>query len=145
VSTHPDSGDLVELSESECWALVRTQKVGRFAANRPGQAPLVVPVNYVVDGSDRTIVFRSSAGAKLNATAHHLVGLQVDSIDPTHHAGWSVLIEGHARWLFEVQDDTEVETWAPGPRPYVIRLEATRVTGRRIVLDQLDTDDRGYR
>lgn len=148
MTPHPDGGALVELDEQACWELVRSRSVGRFAANRPGLSPLVVPVNYSVrnGGSGRTeIVFRSGAGSKLNATSNGLVALQVDDIDPTHHVGWSVQVEGTATWLYEEQDDTDVETWAPGDRPYVIHLTATRVTGRRIRLEQPETDDRGYR
>ena len=90
-------------------------------------------------------MFRSGAGAKLDAAQLELVAIQVDEIDPLHHTGWSVLVEGPARWLYEEQDDVAVDTWAPGDRPYVIRLTPTRVTGRRIQLHQADTDGRGYR
>lgn len=144
-ASHPAGGELLELDEAECWALVGSRTVGRFAANRAGLSPLVVPVNYLVTGGGREIVFRTGAGSKLNAASVGLVGLQVDDIDPTHHTGWSVHVEGRASWLYEEQDDTPVETWAPGNRPYVIRLTATRISGRRIHFDQLDTDGRGYR
>lgn len=145
MATHPDSGRLVELDEEECWVLVRSRTIGRFAANRPGLSPLVVPVNYSVTGDRTDIVFRSGAGTKLNSASHGLVAIQVDDFDPVHHVGWSVHVEGTAAWLYEEQDDTRVETWAPGDRPYVIRLTPTRISGRRIHLDQLDTDRRGYR
>lgn len=146
---HPTDGELIELGAEECWELVCSQRVGRFAANRSTLSPLVVPVNYAVTSASpdgpREIVFRSGAGTKLNAVAVGLVALQVDDIDPLRHRGWSVQIEGTARWLYEEQDDSTVETWAPGDRPYVIRMTPTRITGRRIHLHQLDTDDRGYR
>lgn len=145
MASQPADGELVELEPDECWRLVRSRAVGRFAANRPCQSPLVVPVNYVVTDRPTEIVFRSSAGAKLNATSAGLVALQVDDIDPMHHLGWSVHVEGTASWLYAEQDDTPVETWAPGERPYVIRMTPTRITGRRIRLYQLDTDGRGYR
>jgi nitroimidazol reductase NimA-like FMN-containing flavoprotein (pyridoxamine 5'-phosphate oxidase superfamily) len=138
-------GALLELSADECWELVRSCSVGRFAVNRLRAGPLVVPVNYVVEGDGPSIVFRSGAGTKLNATSHGLVAVQVDAIDPIHHTGWSVLVEGTAGWLFEEQDDAVVESWAPGDRPYLVRLRPTRVTGRRLDLPQLETDGRGYR
>ena len=143
-ATHPDGGNLEELRAEECWELVRSRSIGRFAANRAGASPLVVPVNYAVD-TDSSIVFSSGAGTKLQAATRGLVAIQVDEVDPIHHVGWSVVVEGLARWLYEEQDDVEVETWAPGARPYVVRLTPTRVTGRRIRLVQLDTDRRGYR
>ena len=132
------------LGPSECWDLVRSHSIGRFAANRLGASPLVVPVNYAVEAGP-AIVFRSGAGSKLNATSQDRVAIQVDEIDPIHHTGWSVLVEGFTRWLYEEQDPVDVETWAPGDRPYVIRLTPTRVTGRRIRFTQIGTDSRGYR
>jgi nitroimidazol reductase NimA-like FMN-containing flavoprotein (pyridoxamine 5'-phosphate oxidase superfamily) len=144
MAAHPDGGQLVELAAEECWRLVRSRSVGRFAANRCRLSPLVVPVNYAVTERDE-IVFRSGAGTKLDSSSAGLVAIQVDDIDPSHHVGWSVHVEGRAAWLYEEQDVTTVETWAPGDRPYVIRLSPTRITGRRIQLDQVDTDGRGYR
>ncbi|MEO7573021.1 MAG: pyridoxamine 5'-phosphate oxidase family protein [Acidimicrobiales bacterium] len=144
MAPHPDGDELEELTVTECWALVRGQRIGRFAANRPGGGPMVVPVNFKVD-HDLTIVFRSGGGAKLAASTRGIVAIQVDEVDPLHRVGWSVLVEGTARWLYEEQDAVDLETWAPGSRPYVVRITPTRVTGRRIRLDQLDTDGRGYR
>ena len=136
--------DLEKLEVAECWELVRSHSIGRFAVNRARVSPLVVPVNYSVEDGP-SIVFRSGAGEKLNAATEGIVGIQVDEIDPLHHVGWSVLVEGSARWLYEEQVDVGVQAWAPGVRPYVVRITPTRVTGRRIRLAQADTDSRGYR
>lgn len=145
MTTYPDpNSQLQELSTEECWALVRSQSVGRFAANRRGQSPLVVPVNYVVD-TDHSIVFRSGEGAKLDAVTHGLVAIQVDEVDPLHRTGWSVVVEGNAECLQGGDDATPVDTWAPGDRPYIVRVHPTGLTGRRITLGQPDTDGRGYR
>ena len=97
---------------AECWELVRSHSVGRFAVNRPRASPLVVPVNYSVEDGP-SIVFRSGAGEKLNAATEGIVGIQVDEIDPLHHVGWSVLVEGSARWLDEEQVEVDVQAWAP--------------------------------
>lgn len=141
---HPEGGDLRDLSVDECWQLVETRSVGRFAANRSNAGPLVVPVNYVVD-DDLNVVFRSGAGTKLDSVGNGMAVIQVDEIDPLHHTGWSVLIEGTTSWLHEEQHETVIETWAPGPRPYVVRLVPVVITGRRIDLPQPETDGRGYR
>lgn len=141
---HPEGADLVELSVEECWRLIETRSIGRFALNRTGAGPLVVPVNYVIDG-DHTLVFRSGAGTKLDSVGHGMAVIQVDEIDPLHRTGWSVVIEGTTSWQDEGHDRTVVETWAPGSRPYVVRLVAVVVTGRRIDLPQAGTDARGYR
>jgi len=146
VTAHPHETELEELTAAECWQLVRSKVIGRFAANRVDHAPLVVPVNYAVDGDD-AIVFRSGAGTKLDSIRHGLVAVQVDEIDELHHTGWSVILEGHARWLPAAQEEqpAAVEPWAPGDHPYVIRLRPTSVTGRRIRLVRPETDGRGYR
>ena len=141
---HPEGGDLVVLSVRRVLAAVEARSVGRFAANRPGMGPLVVPVNYVIDG-DHRIVFRTGPGAKLNAVGHGVTVIQIDDVDPLHQTGWSVMIEGTTSWLYEEQDQTAVESWAPGPRTYVVRMTPVRVSGRRIHLPQADTDQRGYR
>ena len=57
--------------------------------------------------------------------------IEIDEIDPIHQTGWSVVIEGTTSWLYEEQDKTTVESWAPGPRPYVVRMTPVRVSGRR--------------
>jgi len=51
----------VELSESECWALLRASSVGRLAVWLEDH-PEIFPINYAVDHG--TVVFRSSAGTK---------------------------------------------------------------------------------
>lgn len=136
---------LVRLDEAECWRRAGAHTVGRFAANRHRASPLVVPVNYLIEGSPPQVILRSGAGTKLSSVQRELVALQVDEIDPTHHAGWSVQIEGTARWLYYEQDPAIGDPWAPGDRPYVIRITPTRVTGMEIQLGTPDTDGRGYR
>ena len=140
----PTRPELEELTDEECWQLASTRSVGRYAANRRGLGPLVVPVNYTVD-ADRTVVFRTGPGAKLATVGQGLAVIQVDEIDPLHRTGWSVMIEGATRWLYEEQDQTPVEPWAPGRREYIVRLTPVRISGRRIHLPLGDTDDRGYR
>ena len=144
MDAHPEVEALRVLSVADCWELAETKSVGRFAANRPGMGPLVVPVNYVIDG-DHTIVFRTGPGAKFSAVGHGVTVIQIDEIEPIRHTGWSVMIEGTTSWLYEEQDETTVEPWAPGSRPYVVRMTPVRVSGRRIDLPQADTDQRGYR
>ena len=58
---------LVELTRDECFVLLRTVEIGRVAVSRGDRAPLVVPVNFAVDGE--AVVFRTNAGTKLDAVA----------------------------------------------------------------------------
>jgi len=145
VTTPEDAGALEELEVDECWELARSQSIGRLAANRTGMGPLVVPINYLID-TDLSIVFRSGEGTKLDAVTRGVLTIQIDEVDPLHHVGWSVLIEGVAHWVHApAGGDPAIETWAPGERPYLVRLHPSRITGRRIRLHQADTDSRGYR
>jgi nitroimidazol reductase NimA-like FMN-containing flavoprotein (pyridoxamine 5'-phosphate oxidase superfamily) len=145
VTTPHDPDELEVLDEEECWALVSSRFLGRLGVNRDGMGPLVVPINYVVD-VDRSIVFRTGEGAKLDAVDRGMISIQVDEVDPLHHVGWSVLVDGLAHWVYDPRDDdTPVATWAPGEHPYVVRLHPHMITGRRIRLTGPDTDSRGYR
>jgi hypothetical protein len=134
---------LGHLSEPECLALLATKHLGRIAVTRPGLGPLVVPVGFDLD-ADGHIVFRSAIGAKVDALMASRVSFQVDDVDSTHGTGWSVLVEGTAtvRWA---DDDDPRPGWAPDDLPFLVRLAPDRVTGRRLQLDLLDTDQRGYR
>jgi nitroimidazol reductase NimA-like FMN-containing flavoprotein (pyridoxamine 5'-phosphate oxidase superfamily) len=129
------------LDAQECLGLLATMSVGRVAVAVPGQAPLVVPVNFALDGD--VIVFRTSAGTKLEALLNHPASFQVDMIDPFHHTGWSVLVQGFA---YECSSaDLPVEPWASGPKLHWIRLFAGSITGRRLTMTSIELDQRGYR
>ena len=130
------------LTVEECFDLVRGQVIGRLATPTAHGPPFVVPVTFVIDGT--SIVFRSNPGEKLDAL-DEWVSFQVDGFDHQHRTGWSVLLQGR----LEVPHHTEVAhlELAPwiGPRVFWIRLVPEVVTGRRLVLELPDVDDRGYR
>jgi nitroimidazol reductase NimA-like FMN-containing flavoprotein (pyridoxamine 5'-phosphate oxidase superfamily) len=134
---------LSELTREECFALLATQVVGRLAVAAPGEAPLIVPVNFVVERE--AIVFRSAAGTKLEVLGTNPVSFQVDAVDPNRRRGWSVLASGRAAEVgsWEI-GHLMVETWA-GDRRRWVRLIVDRVTGRRLEPPELSWDDsRGY-
>jgi nitroimidazol reductase NimA-like FMN-containing flavoprotein (pyridoxamine 5'-phosphate oxidase superfamily) len=144
-------GDLEEIRSDECWQLLGTQAVGRLAVI-VGHYPLVFPVNYALD--DRSIVFRTGAGTKLHSIHRSNVTFEVDSIDPVHHAGWSVMVKGVAQELSIVHNRSTVSRaelggatpWAAGDHNHFIRILADDITGRRIRPGDLPpaTDLRGY-
>jgi hypothetical protein len=132
---------LQKLTPEECLALLATASVGRVAVALPDRPPLVVPVNYAID--DDVIVFRTDPGAKLFALREHPASFQVDSIDPFHRTGWSVLVQGFA---YETSPaDVDVDPWDSGPKSHWVRIFPGAITGRRIVLPRSDLDPRGYR
>lgn len=137
------SGALEELTVEECLALVGTMSIGRVAVAADGGAPLVVPVNYALDGE--VVVFRSAPGTKVLAVQNAPLSFQVDLFDPSHRTGWSVLIRGRA---YEAADrevrHLSLEPWAPGDRSHWIRVMPNDITGRRIRLPDAVRDPRSY-
>src|SRR4051794_5733250 len=94
---------LTVLTPKESWALVKQTALGRLAFVLDGW-PLVMPVNYLVDGTGA--VMRSDPGRKLTAARQQVQAtLQVDSVDRLHRSGWSVLVFGVAT---AVDDGDEV-------------------------------------
>ena len=135
---------LVELDREECFALLASMSIGRIAVASPVGSPLVVPVNYALDGE--VVVFRTDTGSKLAALRHGAISFQVDLFDPGHRTGWSVLVQGIA---YESAPDgapahVDVEPWAPGPKSHWIRIVPGHVSGRRLCLHADTWDDAGY-
>jgi nitroimidazol reductase NimA-like FMN-containing flavoprotein (pyridoxamine 5'-phosphate oxidase superfamily) len=147
----PDGGSLDEISAGDCWQLLGTQMVGRVAVI-VGHYPLVFPVNFALD--NKTIVFRTGSGTKLHSIHRSNVTFEVDSIDPVHHSGWSVMAKGVAQELSVLRNRETVSRaelrgatpWAPGERSHFIRILVDDITGRRIRPGELPpaTDGRGY-
>lgn len=136
-----DRTTLEPLTREECLELLATASVGRVAVALPGGPPLVLPVNFALDGD--VVVFRSDPGSKLDALREHPASFQVDFIDPFHRTGWSVLIQGFA---YETSPaDVEVGPWDAGPKAHWVRIFAGAITGRRLTLPVVELDPRGYR
>ena len=131
------SGDskLTDLSRSESWELVTRSSLGRLAFVIDGW-PLVLPVNYLVDGDD--VVIRSDPGQELRAARQQVqVALQVDSIDPLYRSGWSVLVFGKVTVIDDPKEAARLDrlglhSWAASDRSSWIRLQPVDVTGRRL-------------
>ena len=102
-----------------------------------GALPAAFPVNHALLDDD--VVIRSAPGTKLSAALDGaVVAFEVDKIDPVLEGGWSVLIQGTSSVLSE-PDDLErarrlhLRTWAPGDRPYFVRVRSELVSGRRLL------------
>ncbi len=92
-------------------------------------APLVLPVNYMVDGPDP--VMRIGEGLMERVQRAALVALEVD--DPDDQRPWSVLVRGLAI------EESGSPVWADALVPRVtepggrmVRIRADVVTGRRL-------------
>jgi uncharacterized protein len=140
-----EGGLLNELSREECFELLASQPVGRVAIALPHAAPLVVPVNFTMEGE--VIVFRSGLGTKLDEVRKGQVSFQVDWIDWVHRSGWSVLAHGEAyeasHWETHHLD---LGSWVGGDKSHWVRLKVGHISGRRLEPAELawSSDSRGY-
>ena len=123
-----------ELSESACWALLRTTSVGRLAV-WVDDHPDIFPLNYAVDHG--TVVFRSKAGTKVSAAlADSPVALEADGYDPESSEAWSVVIRGKAERIRNSQElmetiDLPLFPWQAGDKGRFVRIVPTTTSGRR--------------
>ena len=134
---------LEELSESECWTLLRTVDVGRLATPTPRGGVEIFPVNHLVDQG--SIVFRSAMGTKVtNAVEAREVAFEADNAARPHDAQpddpWSVVVHGSAELITietELFDtfDLSVRPWHVSNKPYFVRVVPTTVSGRRFRME----------
>lgn len=127
------------LDEAECWRLLRDHPFGRLAVDIAGQ-PDIFPVNYLVTqqfGGVDTIVFRSGPGTKLaGAVLNGYVALEIDGHDAASATVWSVVVKGRATEIERIDerfaaDDLPLFPWVDTPKPSVVKITPTTVTGRR--------------
>lgn len=135
------------LPRSECLRLLGTQVIGRVAVAEYGGAPLVVPVNFLLD--EERIHFRTDYGTKfrLMVLAEAPVSFEVDHIEPGKRAGWSVLVQGRASEVegWDAQQPGP-RSWAPGDKAHWVQLVPDSISGRRLHLPGLPDPlaGRGY-
>lgn len=144
--TNADDGVTFEiLSRDECLSMLATQVLGRVAVADFNAAPLVVPVNYLLDGE--SVVFRTDYGTKfrLAVLSEAPVSFEIDGVDPGRRSGWSVLLQGSAAELPE--EDAQrlrLQAWAPGRKSHWVRITPDSLTGRRIRLADPREIEGGY-
>lgn len=129
------------LDEAECLRLISPAGVGRLAYN--GRYGLtVLPVNYAVH--EGTIVFRTAHDSPTDedlrtgiADAEYKVAFEIDELNPALREGWSVLVQGSVHHVTSEDERASVlkagvEPWAGGARELFLRIQPTRITGRRV-------------
>jgi hypothetical protein len=148
-ATHPTSGltsppaqvrtptEIVTLTDTECWSLLRSAAVGRLGVTVKGR-PDIFPVNHVVHRE--SIVFRTSQGSKLDACVDQPVAYEVDGFDTATGDAWSVVIKGTAKDLRERDEIMRalrlpITPWPGDPKPRIVQIDPDpgpgSVTGRR--------------
>jgi len=126
----PERPVLVDLDEGSCWGLLETAGVGRLVWV-DADGPVAVPVNVAV--SDGAVVIRTAAySAMAREVDDSRVALEVDDLDHESRTGWSVLVRGVARVLFEPAPADAPTAWPTGSKSATVRIRPTRVTGRRL-------------
>jgi len=126
---------LESLDRDECLTLLATVPVGRVAITDQAM-PAIVPVNFLVDGSD--VIIRSVRGSKLAAaTRGAVVAFEADTFDPDERTGWSVLVVGVASHVTERAEVDRLSTlglqpYLDGAASHYIRIPAAQISGRRL-------------
>jgi uncharacterized protein len=132
------------LDEPTCWEYLRGSSVGRLAVDVGGQ-PDIFPVNYLVH--EGALYFRSGAGTKLAAAVlmGH-VALEIDGFEPHGRTAWSVVVKGRAVQVEKMEEvfdaeDLPLYPWVATPKPNIVRIDPSHVTGRRFhVVDEVTPD-----
>jgi uncharacterized protein len=129
-SESPGPGRLIDLSPDECWELASSRPVGRLAWTGL-RGPVVVPVNFTVDG--RSVYVRTAAYSEAARECDDSpVAFEVDTFDEAAHSGWSVLMRGRAHLDFGAPAGAhDPETWLAS-RNLQLRVEVEEITGRRL-------------
>jgi len=130
-----DRNGLEILDVKECKRLLARSTFGRIGITQAA-LPVILPLNYRL--VDTRIIFRTAAGAKLEAaTCGSVVVFEVDSMDPLTHSGWSVIVTGVAALVTDVDELARLEgaavpRWAPFGKDRFIELPLQMVSGRRL-------------
>jgi len=130
------TGEAAELSHDQCRALLDGSQIARLATT-VNCLPAIYPVRFAMLGSDP--VFRARRGSRLHrTTAGQVLCLEVDQVGFAGHAGWSVVVVGHAHTidepdLLERCARLPLQPWATGAGDDVfIRIHTSIVSGRRL-------------
>jgi nitroimidazol reductase NimA-like FMN-containing flavoprotein (pyridoxamine 5'-phosphate oxidase superfamily) len=129
------------LNSEECLHLLSTGSVGRIAVTRDA-LPVILPVNYAVDGG--SILIRTTDGAILRAAraGGAVVAFEVDNLDERTMTGWSVLVTGTLREVTAVSAVLRAEQlplvpWVGGERRHFVRITPGLLSGRRILTEEV--------
>jgi len=128
-----------ELSEKECYELIRTEVVGRLVF-QDEEGPAALPINYGVAGKE--IVFRTEIGSHFRDVLNGRVAVEVDHTDAGAGKGWSVLVRGTGRevdleevpGMIRQMGEGFPHPWAEGVHNVWVSIMPEKVTGRRLTL-----------
>jgi nitroimidazol reductase NimA-like FMN-containing flavoprotein (pyridoxamine 5'-phosphate oxidase superfamily) len=132
---HEPTAGTVAMAHDECLARLRTLRyLGRVGFVSRAGRPLVLPVNYVVDGD--AVVFSTAEDSELGALpAGTHVAFEIDEIRALYHAGWSVVVQGRVHPVTEPAELARLRrgplrSWARGARERWVRISIDEISGR---------------
>ncbi|MGI9604638.1 MAG: pyridoxamine 5'-phosphate oxidase family protein [Acidimicrobiales bacterium] len=136
MATHPNPFTTTgaDLSEAECWEVLRAAPVGRLAVSVLNK-PDIFPVNFsIVEGE---IYVNTAPGTKLAAAvSDEIVAFEVDRLDEFGRRGTSVVVRGPAVEVEALEElmalENVVEPWDSADKRRFLRITPTEITGRRI-------------
>jgi nitroimidazol reductase NimA-like FMN-containing flavoprotein (pyridoxamine 5'-phosphate oxidase superfamily) len=123
------------LSRAESLRLLESVPIGRLIYTHHAM-PAVVPVNFVVDGSE--LLVRAGYGGALAAGIRgSVVAFEADDLDVNRQEGWSVTVTGQAREELDAAElqrlaSLHLEPWADGDRDHFLKISTDIVQGRRL-------------
>ena len=113
----------VVLPADECRTLLATRQLGRIGL-AGGSFPLILPVNYVLDGD--AVVIRTDSPNITASADHTRVAFEVDDVDERTRSGWSVLVQALAEEVTGARRDELVERLrTAGGTPWAQRSSRT--------------------
>lgn len=133
---------LVVLDVDQCLELLAGSQLGRLAFVR-GDKPDILPLTYRFH--EGVAVFRTGWGELIDHVHGRAVAFEIDGDDPVTRTGWSVVVHGKGDEIWQA-DELErarllpLEPWAPGTRDHYVRILPTAISGRRITVDDHDSD-----
>lgn len=124
-----------DLDQNECLELLANQSTGRIAFT-DDRGPMVLPVNYALDGAD-ILIATSPYGAIASWAPTKRVSFEIDDVDPHRESGWSVVVRGRAEEALYLDvpanPDDRPYPWAEGSRHFTLRIRSDSITGRRLI------------
>jgi nitroimidazol reductase NimA-like FMN-containing flavoprotein (pyridoxamine 5'-phosphate oxidase superfamily) len=127
---------LEELGYEDCLNLLRESSVGRIAVV-VNEFPVVLPVNFrLAETNGPTWIAIRTRPRNVLDQASMQVAFEIDSIDPVHRQGWSVLVRGTLHHVDpdsgDLRERFDPEPWMTAERDAWLVIEPFSITGRQL-------------
>ena len=126
---------LEQLSQDDCLRRLREGSVGRIAFIVDDNL-IVLPVNYrfVEPDSGPLLAVRTRPGNVIDQASTQ-VAFEIDSIDPSNHQGWSVLVRGELLHAYPsspmIREGFDSDSWLADRDAWLL-IDPWAITGREL-------------